>query len=110
MIKLCVALLVNLLALCLAIRASAITIAAIGDDCKLDVEELRNQLDSAKEPIDLACDACKVSVDVIQCLIRGNSSEDTIVEVATELCNNLNIPQADSLVCKGIVPEFKVSM
>ena len=104
MIALRVSLLVNLLA-SLAVQASAITIA---DDCKWDVEELRSGLDSSKEPLDLACDACKVSVDVIQCLVRGNSSEDTIVKVATELCNN--IPHVDSLVCKGIVPEFKVSI
>lgn len=96
-------LVVNLLAIWLTLQTSAIMIAD-----KWDVEELSKQLhDPAKERIDLACDTCKVMVDVIQYLASRNTSEDTIVSVLTKLCVALKVE--DSLVCDGIVPEFKVS-
>ena len=75
---------------------------------KWDVEELSKQLhDPAKERIDLACDTCKVMVEAIQYLASMNTPEDTIVSVLTELCILFKVE--DSLVCSGIVPEFKVS-
>ena len=75
---------------------------------KWDIEELSKRLhDPAKERIDLACDTCDVLVDAIQFLVRSNTSEDTIVSVLAKLCTVLKVE--DSLVCKGIVPEFKVS-
>ena len=93
----------NLLAVWLIFQTSAMMIAD-----KWDVEELSKQLhDPAKERIDLACDTCEVLVDAIQSLVRWNMSEDAIVSAITELCIVLKVK--DSLVCSGIVPEFKVS-
>ena len=96
-------LVVNLLSLWLILQTSAMVIMD-----KWDVEELREQLqDPTKERIDLECDACRVMVDAIQDLARKHASEDTIVYVAEKLCTLLKIQ--DSLVCHGIIPEFKVS-
>ena len=96
-------LVVNLLAVWLILQTSAMMIAD-----KWDVEELTKRLhDPAKERIDLACDACDVMVDAIQSLARSGVSEDVIVAVLKKLCVILKIE--DSLVCNGIIPEFKVS-
>ena len=96
-------LVVNLLALWLILQTSAMMIAD-----KWDVEELREQLhDPTKERIDIECDACTVMVDAIQHLARENASEDAIIYVLEKLCILLKLQ--DSLVCHGIVPEFKVS-
>ena len=94
---------VNLLAVWLILQTSAVMIAD-----KWDTVGLSKRLhDPTKERIDLECDACEVVVDAIQSLVRSNASEDTIVSVAIKLCIDLKIK--DSLVCNGIVPEFKVS-
>jgi len=85
------------------LQTSAIMIAD-----KWDIDELNKQLhDPTKERIDLDCDVCVLLVDAIQFLARENFTEDTIVSVLTKLCIELKIQ--DKLVCRGIVPEFKVS-
>lgn len=94
---------VNLLAVWLILQTSAVMIAD-----KWDIEELSKKLhDPTKERIDLACDACEVMVDAVQHLVRSNLSEDAIAAVLTKLCILFKVE--DSLVCTGIVPEFKVS-
>ena len=96
-------LVVNLLAVWLILQTSAMMIAD-----KWDVEAIRNRLhDATKERIDIACDACEVMVDAIQHLARSDISEDAVVTILTKLCVLLKIE--DSVVCTGIVPEFKVS-
>ena len=98
-----VTLIVNLLAVWLIIQVSAIRITD-----KWDVERLRRHLhDPTKGLMEQVCDTCKSLVDAIQQLARSNSSEDTVADVASRLCVKLNVQ--DSLICNGIVPEFKVS-
>ena len=97
-----VTLIVDFLAVWLIIQASAIRIAD-----KWDMKRLRRQLhDPRKGLMEQVCDTCKSLVDAIQHLARSNLSEDTVAYVANELCVDLNVQ--DSLICNGIVPEFKV--
>ena len=75
---------------------------------KWDVEELNKQLhDPSKERIDLDCDACVITVELVQFLIKQNTSVEEIVHGVTEFCIYLKIE--DNLVCTQIVREFKVS-
>lgn len=75
---------------------------------KWDVGKLSKQLhDPSKERIDLDCNACVVTVDLIQFLIKQNASVEEIVHGLTDFCIDLKIE--DNLVCTQIVREFKVS-
>jgi len=85
-------------------------------DIDRDIDEMIKRLDLElqdaakelkKELIDHDCEACLVTVGAIQFLARENFTEDTIVDVLTKLCIKFKIK--DKLVCRGIIPEFKVS-
>ena len=68
-----ISLVVSLLATWLTVQASAMTLADKCGDWEedWDVGKLRKRFhDPSREPIDLACDACKVLVDGILCLAR----------------------------------------